>query len=247
MVLYALDKQQEAYSAKMTIRTSEMIINLLRLKKVAKFEDIQSSLGDASRTTTFRYLKHVQYVRSYNYNGCYYTIRDPINFDRLGLYSYGDICFSREGKLDKTVIRLVNESESGLTQRELQDLLKVRVQVLLLEAVRHKMIYREKVEGVYLYLHNDSTIRESQLQIRQAHIDASHFYKIDEESQIDPHVVIKVLLVLIHHQKSSPAEVVRALRGYTPSISMAQVVDIFKRYSLGEIIKKNSKTPETLS
>ncbi len=113
---------------------------------------------------------------------------DPTLFDRWGLYSYGDICFSRDGKLDKTVIRLVCESEAGLTQRELQDLLKVRVQVLLLEAVRHKKICREKVGGFYLYLHNAPTIMEFQLQVRQSRIVTSLLSETKDTLQIDSHI-----------------------------------------------------------
>ncbi|OEU69330.1 MAG: hypothetical protein BA863_04950 [Desulfovibrio sp. S3730MH75] len=222
----------------MTIRNPDMIIHLLRSKKVVKFEEIQNALESASRTTTFRYLKHVQYVRSYNYNGCYYTSWDPTLFDRWGLYSYGDIYFSRDGKLDKTVIRLVCESGAGLTQRELQDLLKVRVQVLLLEGLRHKKICREKVGGFYLYFHNDPTIMESQLQARVTSLPS----ETKNFLQIDSHNVIKVLLVLIRQPGSRPAEVVRALRGHTPPITMVQVVDIFDRYSLEEIGKKKGST-----
>lgn len=222
----------------MTIRTPDMIVQLLRSKKVVKFEEIQEALCAASRTTTFRFLKQVPYVRSYNYNGCYYMSRDPTIFDRWGLYSYGDICFSRDHKLDKTVSRLVCESEAGLTQRELQDLLKVRVQVLLLNAVRHEIIYREKVKGFYLYLHSDPITREAQLKVRHSNIAASAYNEPCDSLQIDSHVVIKVLLALIRQPNLCPAEVVRTLRGHVPPVTMKQVTSVFDRYSLKEIGKK---------
>lgn len=226
----------------MAKRTSDMIVKLFRSKKVAKFEDLQEALCAASRTTTFRYLKKVEYVRSYNHNGCYYTSKESIVFDSLGLFSYGDICFSRDRKLDKTVSRLVYESEAGLTQRELQDMLKVRVQVLLLDMVRHKIIYREKVGGFYLYLHNDPVRRESQLKVRNSRITNDHSSNKENLQQIDSDVVIKVLLVLIRQPDSHPAEVVRALRGYAPPITMEQVVNVFNQYSLDEIGKKKGST-----
>lgn len=226
----------------MAKRTPNMIIELFRTKKVAKFEEIQEALHAASRTTTFRYLKQVKYVRSYNHNGCYYTSSESIVFDRLGLYSYGDICFSRDRKLDRTVSRLVCESEAGMTQRELQDILKVRVQVLLLDGVRHKIIYREKVEGFYLYLHNDPIVRESQLKVRHSHITDGVSSNKEDPQQIDSNVVVKVLLVLIRQPGLRPAEVVRALRGYVPPLTMEQVVNVFNRYSLDEIGKKKDST-----
>lgn len=226
----------------MTIRTPDMIVQLLRSKKVVRFEEIQEALCAASRTTTFRFLKQVPYIRSYNYNGCYYASRDSTIFDSLGLYSYGDICFSRDRKLDKTVSRLVCESEAGLTQRELQDLLKVRVQVLLLNAVRRKIIYREKVEGFYLYLHNEPATRKSQLKVRHSSIATSAYSELGDSLQIDSHIVIKVLLILIRHPSLCPAEVVRALRGYVPPVTMEQVVSVFDRYSLEDIGKKKGST-----
>ena len=127
-------------------------------------------LGSASRATTFRNLKHVPYMRSYNHNGNYYTFRDPTHFDCWGLYGQGNILLSREGKLGNTVKRLVRESQMGVTRRELQDLLQVYVQVLLLEAVRHDEIRRDLFDGLYLYLHNDSEIGETQLKKRHGQI-----------------------------------------------------------------------------
>ena len=74
-------------------RSPQLLIDLLKTKGVVTFPDLQAVLGRASRATTFRYLRQVQYLRSYNYNGRYYTQRDPARFDRWGLYSVGDIYF----------------------------------------------------------------------------------------------------------------------------------------------------------
>ncbi|MCJ7694615.1 MAG: hypothetical protein MUO40_04235 [Anaerolineaceae bacterium] len=224
----------------MTKRSPDMIVQLLQSKDVVTFEDMQNTLGTASRATTFRYLKQVQYMRSYNHNGRYYTFRDPTRFDRLGLYSYGGIYFSRDGKLGNTVIRLVRESETGMTQRELQNQLKVRVQVLLLEAVRQDKIRRELVEGFYLYLHNDPTIGNTQLKSRLDRI-ASH--RIPQISvKVDEHIIIEVLLILIRQPSCRPVEVARALRGHVPPITTEQVIEVFFRYDLEEIGKKKGTT-----
>jgi hypothetical protein len=224
----------------MTKRSPDMIVQLLQSKDVVTFEDMQNTLGTASRATTFRYLKQVQYMRSYNHNGRYYTFRDPTRFDRLGLYSYGGIYFSRDGKLGNTVIRLVRESETGMTQRELQNQLKVRVQVLLLEAVRQDKIRRELVEGFYLYLHNDPTIGNTQLKSRHDRI-ASH--RIPQISvKVDEHIIIEVLLILIRQPSYRPVEVARALRGHVPPITTEQVIEVFFRYDLEEIGKKKGTT-----
>ena len=214
----------------------EILEDLLQSKNIVTFDEMQNALGAASRATTFRYLKHVQYMRSYNHNGRFYSFREPSNFDRWGLYFHGDVCFSRDGKLGDTVKRLVRESEAGTTQRELQNLLKVRVQVLLLEAVRHDKIRRELVEGFYLYIHNNSVIGDTQLKSRFESIASSH--RPQGLVKMNEHIVIEVLLVLIQHHDYSPANVTRALRGHIPPISKEQVAEVFSRYHLEAIGKK---------
>lgn len=225
----------------MARRTPEMLLQLFQTKEVVTLDDLQNSLGQASRATTFRYLKQVQYLRSYNHNGRYYTHRDPALFDRFGLYSRGNIHFSRDGTLGDTLKRLVGESEAGWTQRELQVLLRVRVQVLLLRAVRQEAIRRETVSGLYLYLHIDPAIGEIQLQRRQERISAQQSGET-AIVRLDDSVIIQVLLILIRHPGSRPANVVRALRGHSPPIGLDQVVEIFTRYDLDDVGKKGGST-----
>jgi len=221
----------------MAERSPERLIHLFKTKGVVTFPDLQEALGNASRATTFRYLRRVKYLRSYNHNGRYYTHRDPALFDRVGLYSQGDIHFSRDGTLGDTLRRLIRESQAGWTQRELQELLRVRVQGLLLEAVRHEEVRRERVEGFYLYLHIDPAIGQRQWQRRQERIAAQQ-PRDEERVCVDDEVIIQVLLTLIRHPGSRPAEVVRALRGHCPPIELEQVVDIFTRYDLEDVGQK---------
>ena len=131
----------------------------------------------------------ILYVRSYNFNGCYIMSRDSAIYDSLGLHAYGDTFFSRDRVLEETVSRLVRESEAGLTQRELQDLLKVRVLVLLLNGVRNKTIYRETVKGFYLYFHNDPAIRDAQFKVRCSQLATTAYVKPEDSPPINSHVV----------------------------------------------------------
>jgi len=218
-----------------------MLVDVFKTKAVVTFSQLQQALYGASRATTFRYLKQVRYLRSYNHNGRYYTSRNTARFDRFGLYSCADIHFSRDGTLVATVKRLVRESPAGWTQRELQEVLRVRVQVLLLEAVRQGEIRRERVAGFFLYLHSDPAIGQHQLQRRQERIAAR---QSEEQAPlgVDDALVIQVLLALIRHPGSGPADVVRTLRGHSPPIVLEQVVAVFARYDLEEIGKKRGST-----
>jgi hypothetical protein len=225
----------------MTIRSPELLIRLFKDQGAVTFADLQQALSNASRPTTFRYLRQVPYLRSYNHNGRYYIHREATLFDRFGLYSLNDIHFSRDGTLSDTIKRLIRESPAGWTQRERQELLRVRVQVLLLEAVRHDEIRREKVAGFYWYLHRDPAMGEHQLQQRQERLVAQQSRE-GEVVEPDDGVIIQILLMLIRHPGSRPAEVVRFLRGHSPPISMEQVVGIFTRYDLASVGQKGGST-----
>ncbi len=221
----------------MAKRSSEELLKLFDSNEVVVFKDIQSTLANASRATCFRYLQQVPYHRSYNYNGRYYTRKDPTRYDRFGLFSYEDIFFSRDNTLGETIRRLVWESEAGWTQRELQDVLRVRVQVVLLNTFQQGKIDREKVHGFYVYLHPDPAVREAQLNQRQERTSFEVPVKEGEPEIGDP-VIILVLLTLLHHPAAKAADVVRYLRGHSPPITMADVRIVFARYELDNIGKK---------
>lgn len=217
-------------------RSCEVIMGLLASTDVVEFKDLQVALSNASRATTFRYLKRVSYQRSYNHNGRYYTRQDPARYDRLGLFSCGDIHFSRDRTVGETIKRLVQESVAGWTALELQNALHVRVQVFLLDAVRNAAVVREKLGGFYVYVHTDSAVRELQLQRRREQLSAGESTPV--EAGVDDELIIAVLLTLLRHPEAKAAEVVRYLRGRSPPVSMEQVAVVFARYDLESIGKK---------
>ncbi len=199
---------------------------------------MQTVLDNASRATTFRYLQQVPYHRSYNYNGRYYTRKDPSLYDRFGLFSYKDIYFSRDSTLGETIRRLVWESEAGWTQRELQDLLKVRVQVVLLTTFRQQKVAREKIGGFYVYLHIDTDVRRAQRMRRREKIDLAERVQNSEEQLVSDQEIIQILLTLLHHPGAQAPEVARYLRGHSPPIRLPVVRHVFDRYGLDTIGEK---------
>ncbi len=136
--------------------------------------------------------------------------------------------------------RLVWESEAGWTQREFQDVLRVRVQVVLLNTFQQGKIDREKVHGFYVYLHPDPALREAQLNQRQERTSFEVPVKEGERQgpEIGDPVIILVLLTLLHHPGAKAADVVRYLRGHSPPITMTEVCIVFTLYELDGIGKK---------
>ena len=132
------------------------------------------------------------------------------------------------------------ESTAGLTSRELQDVLQLRVQVFLLSAVHHATVTREKLGGFYVYTHTDSAVRELQLQRRRDQLDGGKDVPI--EAHVDDEVIIAVLLTRLRHPEATAAEVVRYRRGRSPPISRGQVDKVFTRFDLASIDKKGGSS-----
>ncbi len=213
----------------MPARSPDLLVPLLASSSPVTLEQLQHALGNVSARTTFRYLRQVRYLRSYNHNGRFYTDRDPARFDRFGLLSLGDVHFSRDRSLAATVQRLLEASEDGVTDKELRALLHVPVHPFLLAAVRQGRARRERLGGVYVYL-CDGADGDRQLQARQTRLAASR--EAGPAAALEPELIIEVLLVLVRHPGSLPAEVARRLQGHSPPIPLARVQAVFDRFEL---------------
>ena len=221
-------------------RSAKTLVDLFASETVVDLLRIQGALGGASPMTAFRYLRQIPYRRSYNHNGRYYCLHEPSRYDRLGLWSMGDVHFSVNGSLGNTVRRLVYEMEAGATHRELQERVRVRVHNTLLTLLRRGEIERERLAQLYVYLHRDAAIREVQIQRRGALLDAGEMARVG--AGVPDEIVIQVLLALLHHPGATAAQVVRYLRGHSPPISIAQVDAVFARYDLESIGKKGGSS-----
>ena len=221
-------------------RSAETLLDLFASETVVDLPRIQVALGGASSMTAFRYLRQIPYRRSYNHNGRYYCLHEPSRYDRLGLWSVGDVHFSVDGSLAKTVRRLVHEMEAGATHRELQERVRVRVHNTLLTLLRRGEIERERLAQLYVYLHPDAEIREEQIQRRGALLHAGKTVRI--ETAVPDEIVIQVLLALLHHPGAKAAQLVRYLRGHSPPVAMEQIEAVFARYDLASIGKKGGSS-----
>ncbi len=221
-------------------RSVQTLRDLFASQTMVDLPRIQAALGGASSMTAFRYLRQIPYRRSYNHNGRYYCLHEPSRYDRLGLWSVGDVHFSVDGSLAKTVRRLVHEMEAGATHRELQERVRVRAHNTLLTLLRRGEIERERLAQLYVYLHPDADIRKAQLQRREALLSAEETTRL--AARVPDETVIQVLLTLLHHPGAKAAEVVRYLRGHSPPVAMEQVETVFARYDLASIGKKKGSS-----
>jgi len=219
-------------------RALESLQSLFTSQTVATLPQIQDALGTVSPMTAFRVLREVDYRRSYNHNGRYYAAFDAARFDRFGLWRFRDICFSIDGSLKATVLRLVCAAPAGLTHRELSERLAVRVHNCLLDLVRSGALAREDVGGAFVYVHPDPDRGAEQLAQRGRQAPAGSQVPSPGQLAVSDAAVIAVLLALLGSPGASAAEVVLRLRDHAPPIARGEVQAVFARYDLEALGEK---------
>ncbi len=222
----------------------EALIKMFRKKYIANLDDMFLILETNSRMSVFRRLKLTGYLTSFTDAGRYYTLPDIPTFDRLGLWFYQDVGFSRAGTLRSTVIELVNCSEVGMTPKELLAVLKLRIANSLHNAlhdlVKGKYLKRQRVQGLPLYT-------STHLDKAQKQIDARS-NKIRRASQKISYPSIETTIaVLVETLKAgdvlvSPSMVSARLAAQAIIVSVEQVEQIFSQYGL-QVEKKIVEQP----
>lgn len=210
---------------------------LFRSRPVAELDTLFDTLETRSRMSVFRRLSTIGYLTSYTHAGRFYTLRGLPAFDAEGLWCHQGICFSRHGSLKSTVIHMVEQSDSGRTQHELQLRLRIRVHNTLLDLVRQTRIGREPWAGQYLYVSVDMARATAQLALRRSHVERA------AASEVAASAVIDVLLELVRSagilvDARSVAERLGA-RGIM--VTPEQVEEIFSRHGVKKTARSRSR------
>jgi hypothetical protein len=169
---------------------------LFRDRIVVTMLDMKQTLGTKVDMTVFRKLREMAYLTSYSHGGRYYTLRDLAKFDERGLWSRGDIHFSRVGSLIDTVESFVVHSKTGYLASELTDLLDVEVKQPLLTLLHANRVSREKVEGTYLYTAPDPKRRRQQGLGRRATSMMEPFGTLPKEAATPDETKAAIILFL---------------------------------------------------
>jgi len=171
--------------------SADKLLNLLGDQNVATMPQLKRALGTEVTYTVLRKLAPLGYRSSYSHGGTYYTLDSIAQYDQFGLWSYGDIHFSRRGTLLNTAEALVTRSEAGYQVPELEAVVHVAVKDALRQLVQAGRLFRREWEGRYLYCAVDRTRRQEQWAARQAQQAAGDdlqaakalFYSLLDEQQ----------------------------------------------------------------
>lgn len=222
----------------------EALFKMFRKKYIANLDDLFRVLETNSRMSVFRRLKLINYLTSFTDAGRYYTLKDIPTFDRLGLWFYQDVGFSRAGTLRSTVIELVHCSEVGMTPKELLAVLKLRIpnslHNTLHDLVKGKYLKRQRAQRLPLYTSIHPDRAQKQIEARSN--------KIRRASQKIAHPSIEATIaVLVETLKAgdvlvSPSMVSARLAAQAVMVSVEQVEQIFSQYGL-QVEKKIAEQP----
>lgn len=172
-----------------------------RLKNVFRFlEEIKVftldkllSLLSCSTATARLKIKQWRANTSYNKNSRYYALPGVARFDANGLWHYEHIFFSKFGNLRKTVIHLISNSPSGLSGKEIGDLVRLPVRSFLYHFRNVAGIQREKRGGVYIYFSDDPDRYKEQLQSR------FNLLEPPDKSFTDADAIVILTALIKHH------------------------------------------------
>ena len=207
--------------------------NLFRRTPIVQLDALCRALKTRSHMSVFRRMKPLGYLTSYTHRSSFYTLRDIPRFDEFGLWFYGNVGFCQAGTAKAAVKELVDKSEAGRTQQELQNILRVRVQNALLDHARAKRIERKALgKRNWLYLSANASCAAKQWAQRLAQ-------KKRVALLIGPLTAAMTIEVLAEVLQScrvivTPEQVVRRLHHQSISVPLEHVQWVFERYELGK-------------
>jgi hypothetical protein len=141
---------------------SELLLSCLNDKKIMTIDKLKSILRTRCRMTVFRKLSMLGYISSYSHSGKYYSLKNIARYNKYGIWSYTSALFSKNGTLKKTIEFLIGNSTQGYTASELNNILRVKVEDVLLELVKNKIVFRKKLSGIYIYYSRSRKLSKKQ-------------------------------------------------------------------------------------
>lgn len=208
--------------------------SIFQEKKVLLLADLISIFGITSRRSVLRYMKDMDYLVSYSHAGQYYTLRELAQFDADGFWHYEDIGFSKYGTLLNTITHLVGESESGMTNAELQEDCRLIVKAALIDLVNKNKLRREKKQKVYVYTSVDQQKAEKQLSMR----DKLQVIQYSVDNATALRILVKAYQLV--QGTVSPEQVAKALFKEGSKISVDVVRQVFDHYELKKTLDSTS-------
>lgn len=206
---------------------NQQTINDFKQQKVLTFATLRLLL-QLSGATVRRRLKEWEALSSYNQSGQYYTLPSIPEFNKQGLWKHEGAFFSKQGTMKDTVVHLVQISKRGLSNSELEEILGTNPNSYLPQCKELAGVRREKHKREVVYFSADEAMYQRQKKKR--------FPPEPAALKLPPDALSIIILVeLIKHPNSMPAELSQLLRRTGHTIDVLLIENLFTCHGL----KKN--------
>jgi hypothetical protein len=165
----------------------------IKTEKIFTLKRVVAILECSSRTAQAK-LKLWKTYTSYNQNGKYYTLPETPHFDVLGIWRFKNVAFSKHGNLKKTIVHLVASSSTGLTGRQLGEILGLSPQSFVHHLRNYSGVNREKHAGVFVYFSDEPLVYMKQIQERETFVNRTSAVTIS-----DPEAFMILGAIIKHH------------------------------------------------
>lgn len=201
------------------------VIGSFKRRRVFLVTELAQSLH-CSLPTCRRRLKTWRALTSYNHNGRYYTLPDIPVFDANGLWHYRDISFSKHGNLKKTLLCLVRDSAHGLSAAEIGEILRLNPQSFLSHFQHEPGLYREKIDGRFIWFAADADIRKRQ-QLGRVELQQQKRTPMPSDRE-----AVMILVDLLHHPDTSTKTISQRLKRKGIALRVENIHDFLAHHDL---------------
>lgn len=205
----------------------ETALSAFHEKNILTIDEI-SQLLHCSTVTARRRLKQWRALTSYNQNNRYYTLSSIAQFNKLGLWHYRGVFFSKHGTCKQTVVHFVNISKRGMSNTELAEVLGENPNSLLAHFRDIPGITKERHGRSIVYFSSDEEVYSRQKRNR--------FPPEPSAGKLPPDAQAIIILVeLIHHPQMSIDELAAQLQRKGHAVQADSIAALFRHHR----IKKN--------
>ncbi len=204
-------------------------------RKILTIDEL-SELLRCSAITSRRRLKRWRVLTSYNHNNRYYALPSVPTFDKLGLWRYRGVFFSKHGTCKQTVVHFVRVSEKGLSNTELAEMLGENPNSLLAHFGEIPGLTKQKHGRDIVYFSSEQEVYRRQQ--RSGYPPEPSVAKLPPDAQ-----AIIILVELIHHPRMSVDELAARLQSKGHAVEAGSIASLFRQHQIEKKLNTASHRP----
>lgn len=211
------------------------ISKMLYQKKVVSFAEIFSSMI-CSSVTLRRDLKTLEAMSSYTHRGSYVTLPDIAKFTRYGIWFYRGVGFSMYGSSLNTIVGLIEQSKTGFTREQLEEILRIGISKQIQILVERERVHRVKLGNKYLYI-PEAAMQDNRRRVKL--VGDRHLEERFEKAVRKTDLIALLKAVLVEKQVGTDEKSIKRIaKKYSLQIPLKKIEQLLLKYDLPE-----KKTP----